>query len=808
LRGIPPAAYVKSVEKAKRFARRARKKAASLRDGRKAGLPRQSVLSGRITVQDGPYNSRKNLMKKNVDQNIFVLPLFFLSALLVLCIAVYTGFSMHATAVFLRQNIESRLVAACQAASLIVSSDELARLTNAQDLQTPAYAALKERLIAFGRDFNVTFVYYMRETDAPGMVQFIIDNDTTEDSVGLGTPPLPQEPAVISAFAGKAVSAGLGAYSVGYNGLLSAFAPVRDAGGRVIAVAGVDITDEQVIALRNRFYLLLCLLVFSVTVTAASGYLGFSRYRQKVAQAEAASISKSTFLANMSHEIRTPLNAITGMTDIGKNAADPRQKDYCLGKIEDASSHLIGIINDILDISKIEASKFELSPSEFYFEDMLQKIVGVINFKMAEKQQDFFVRIAEDIPARLKGDEQRLAQVITNLLSNAVKFTPVGGSVTLEASALSLENDVCTLRISVSDTGIGITPEQSKRLFHSFEQADSSITRKFGGTGLGLAISRRIVEMMDGEIRVDSEIGKGAVFTVTVRMPLAESSVRAGEPAGGALKDSGVSLLLADSSARTREYFQHIARQLDLSCELASDGKEALELLGRQEGRNGAPTLCFVDRDLPDMPGLELARRIKSLRPELTVVAVAPVSEWTSLRDEAAVTACIAKPFFRASVEARIRGCLGGGRHKTKEEAGRGESGSFAGRRLLLADDVEINREIVTEFLKETGMAIVPAENGRAAVELFSAPGARFDLVLMDVQMPEMDGYEATRRIREQEKLSPGAHVPIIAMTANVFQEDIDKCLNAGMDGHLGKPINMSDMLALLHARLRDPQRI
>ncbi|MDR1586979.1 MAG: GAF domain-containing protein, partial [Treponema sp.] len=230
-------------------------------------------------------------------------------------------------------------------------------------------------------------------------------------------------------------------------------------------------------------------------------------------QAVQASQAKSNFLSNMSHEMRTPMNAIIGMTSIGKAAADIEKKDYCLEKIEAASTHLLGVINDILDMSKIEANKLELSPISFEFEKMLQKVVNVINFRVDEQQQSFYVTIDRNIPCTLIGDDQRLSQVITNLLSNAVKFTPKGGTIRLNAHLLSEQNNLCTIQIEVSDTGIGISEEQQSRLFNSFEQAESSTTRKFGGTGLGLAISKRIVEMMGGEIRIASEPGKGSAFS-------------------------------------------------------------------------------------------------------------------------------------------------------------------------------------------------------------------------------------------------------------------------------------------------------
>ncbi|MDR0562507.1 MAG: response regulator [Spirochaetaceae bacterium] len=368
----------------------------------------------------------------------------------------------------------------------------------------------------------------------------------------------------------------------------------------------------------------------------------------------AASRAKSAFLSNMSHEIRTPMNAIIGMTAIGMTADTAEKKNYALKKIADASTHLLGVINDILDMSKIEANKFELSPENFEFERMIEKTIHVVAFKIEEKKIIFSAVIDEKIPRFLVGDDQRIAQVITNLLSNAVKFTPDHGSVTLRADLLSEENSACTLRIQVIDTGIGITPEQQSRLFESFVQAETSTARKYGGTGLGLVISKRIVEMMNGSIRLVSAPGKGSTFEFTIAVP------------------------------------------------------------------RGTP-------QTPEPP---------------------------------------------------------------KEEP---EQANFKGRRILVVDDIEINREILVSLLEPTLLEIDSAATGAEAVELCRKYPDRFDLIFMDVQMPEMDGFEATRLIREM-----SASIPIIAMTANVFREDIEQCLAAGMDDHVGKPIDVKDILEKL----------
>ena len=388
-------------------------------------------------------------------------------------------------------------------------------------------------------------------------------------------------------------------------------------------------------------------------------------------EAEAASRAKSEFLSNMSHEMRTPMNAIIGMTNIAQSASEIQRKDYCLNKIESASVHLLRVINDILDMSKIEANKFELSYSEFDLGKMLQSLVEVINFNLEEKTQILSVSIDENIPKTLISDDQRLSQILYNLLSNAIKFTPGGGKIGLDAVLLSEDDDgTCAIRFDVTDTGIGISKEQQSRLFDSFEQAESSITRRFGGTGLGLSISKSIVEMMGGHIWVRSEPEQGSTFSFDIR----------------AMRGS-------DSS---------------------SGG------------------------DLPDA----------------------------------------ANAYFET-----------------------GRDSCFYGRRVLLAEDIEINREIVLAMVEGTDLIIDCAENGLQAYQRFLEAPDLYDLILMDVNMPEMDGITATLNIRSLD-FPKAREIPIVAMTANVFREDVEKYLEAGMDEHLGKPLNFSDVLNLLHKYL------
>ena len=514
--------------------------------------------------------------------------------------------------------------------------------------------------------------------------------------------------------------------------------------------------------------------------------------------AEKASIAKSSFLANMSHEMRTPMNAIIGMTSIARMSGNQERKEYCLEKISEASTHLLGVINDILDMSKIEANKFELSFAEFDFEKMLQRVITVSNFRIDEKKQICTVRISNDIPAVLGGDDQHLSQVITNLISNATKFTPEGGHIRVEAELIDIVDDICTLRISVRDTGIGITEEQRLRLFKSFEQADSSTSRKFGGTGLGLAISKRIVEMMDGEIWVESTLGTGSIFTFTVKMRRVTHSK---EQLLGALVDRGdVRILAVDNTPEIREYFVEFAAHIGMQCDIADSVEGALEFVAREPKYD----IFFVDYKMPEMGGIELASRIKQANAEADIVIMLSGVEWNEIERDAraaGIERFLAKPLFPSKISDCINECLGSERAAEYVTEKINSEEDFSAFTMLLAEDVEINREIVMTILEPTNVTIECAENGVEAVGKFLRKPEKYDIILMDIQMPEMDGYEATRQIRAS-KLPRADTIPIIAMTANVFREDVDNCMAAGMNDHIGKPLDFDEVFLKLNKYL------
>ena len=511
-----------------------------------------------------------------------------------------------------------------------------------------------------------------------------------------------------------------------------------------------------------------------------------------------ASKAKSDFLSSMSHEIRTPMNAIIGMVGIGRASTDMERKEYCLSRIDDASKHLLGIINDILDISKIEAGKFQLSYEEFIFEKMIQKVIGIISFRADEKRHRLTVYIDKRIPYNIIGDDQRISQVIANLTTNAIKFTPEGKSIRIEAHFVREEDEDLVVRIAVIDEGIGLSEVQQATLFRTFQQADKSTSRKYGGTGLGLAISKHIVEAMGGKIWVESELGLGATFAFTFKTRQGVRQWR--NPLLSDISMSEIRLLVVDDERETLESFINITQQLEVACDVAMNASEALQMI-----ENKRYDICFIDWALPDIDGIELSRRIKKADDSgKPVIVLFSATEWYDIEHEAievGVTRFLPKPFFISTIAECINKCLTLAVN-AEDEANTGEIVSFKGHCLLLAEDLEINREIVMAILEPTQLEIVCAEDGAQAVKAFSDNPGRFELILMDVQMPVMDGYEATRQIRKLD-YPEAKKIPIMAMTANVFREDIEKCLESGMSDHIGKPLDTDELLIKLKRYLR-----
>jgi signal transduction histidine kinase/CheY-like chemotaxis protein len=555
---------------------------------------------------------------------------------------------------------------------------------------------------------------------------------------------------------------------------------------------GVRICDMLLAVEKDKYNDTLCKVALLKDITE-------NEYKDKMLQkaleqANSASKAKGDFLSNMSHEIRTPMNAIIGMTAIGKSSHAVEKKDDAFNKIDEASKHLLGVINDILEMSKIEADKLELSPISFDFEKMLQKIANVINFRVEERRQKFYINIGKGIPSTLIGDDQRLSQVIANLLSNAVKFTPEEGSVHLDSKILSEENGICRLQISVIDSGIGITDEQKTRLFHSFEQAETDTSRKFGGTGLGLAISKRIVELMGGSIWIESEPGKGSkfIFTVLLKNGAEEKKRLLGE----GVNWKNIRIFAVDDDPEILEFFTAFSETRGIACTVAASGEEALKILENKEEKYH---IYFFDWKLPGMNGIELARQIQMESAQKSVVIIFSSIDWQVIEDEARVAGVdkfLPKPLFPSAIVNIINECMGVD-HTAEQDKKINHIDDFAGHSILLVEDVEVNREIVQTLLEPTKIELDCAENGIEAISMFSKSPDKYDMIFMDVQMPEMDGYEATQKIRALD-IPQAKVIPIIAMTANVFREDIEKCLASGMNGHVGKPLDFDEVIQQL----------
>jgi|GEM_PF-937544 len=509
--------------------------------------------------------------------------------------------------------------------------------------------------------------------------------------------------------------------------------------------------------------------------------------------------AKSDFLSRMSHEIRTPMNAIIGMTTIAKKTEDLNRIHYCLEKISNASSQLLGIINDVLDMSKIEANKFEIDLHEFDFEKMIQNVVNVIGIKADEKQLRVSLDFDGVLTHRMFSDDLRLSQVLLNLLSNAVKFTDKNGEVTLKIDLTPMESGKSMLRAAVIDNGIGITEEQKSRLFRSFEQANGGTTRKYGGTGLGLSICKKIIGLMGGEIGVESEMGKGSTFFFEVEVGWGEALE---EPAGQRVVQRNLRVLVADDAFDVLDYCKSILNSYSIRCDTASGGREAVNMVRKGVDENDPYDIIFLDWNMPDCPGAEAAMAISEIKEDSIMVMIS-VSDWSDIEEEsrkAGVSRYLAKPMQPSALYNMVVALADGSYMPERMEDVL--EYDWQGMTILLADDVEINREIIASVLEETGVAIDNAENGLVALNMFVENPYRYSLVLMDMQMPEMDGLEATRRIRSAD-VDRAADIPIVAMTANAFKEDIQDCIDAGMNHHIAKPLDVDEMLETMALFMR-----
>ena len=517
--------------------------------------------------------------------------------------------------------------------------------------------------------------------------------------------------------------------------------------------------------------------------------------------ANQANVAKTAFLSAMSHEIRTPMNAIIGLDTIALKENDLEKVREHLKKIGSSARHLLGIINDILDMSRIESGRMILKHEEFSFNDMLEQINTMVNGQCRDKGLHYDCTIRGHIDDFYIGDDMKLKQVLINILGNAIKFTDKGGEISFTIEQVAHFEDKSTLRFIVRDTGIGIDKEYLPKIFEPFSQEDSGTSTSYGGTGLGMAITKNIVETMNGNISVKSDKGVGSEFTVNITLrnsPKTSDSVK-----GKKISITDLSVLIVDDDPIACEHAKVVLEEVGIKADVSTSGREAVKKVRLKRARHEIYNILLIDLRMPDVDGIEVTRRVRDIIGNESAIIILTAYSWDDLIEEAmsaGVDRFMAKPLFASTVINEF--------HQTLAKKNVGEPkkklAELEGRKILMAEDMPVNAEIMMMVLSMRGMEVEHAPNGQEAVDTFAkSPPNYFDAVLMDIRMPIMDGLKATETIRALER--PDAKtVPIIAMTANAFDEDVQRSLQAGMNAHLSKPVEPEHLFKTL-AELIEP---
>lgn len=718
-------------------------------------------------------------------------------------------------------------------AASVINGDRHSKLIKPEQMDTPLYNKVLAPLRAIrSHTPGIKYLYTVKYRD--NEIIFVVDaaepgdhdGDGVEDRSSLGEVYKEADPVLVQALANTkppgTAYVTKKPYQDKWGNFISSYAPFFNSSGELEGVLGVDITaDLYLQRLAEARKAALLGLIPAMIVSASLGVLVFRLRRRAVLQMQSLEIAnqraldateaKSQFLANVSHEIRTPMNAIIGMSHLAlKTKLDDKQRDY-ITKVNAAALSLLGIINDILDFSKIEAGKLSMESVPFYLDDVLNNVATLVALKAEEKGLEIMFHIDKDVPLQLIGDPLRLGQIMINLTNNAVKFTPKG-NVVISISQVKAEEPRIVLHFKVKDTGIGMTEEQLGKLFSAFSQADASTTRKFGGTGLGLTISKRLVEMMGGRIWVESVAGEGSTFQFIAEFTRQNQERRRFHLPSDSLV--GLRVLVADDNAIAREILQKSLESFSFQVTCVASGEEAIFAMEQALTQGKLFSIVYLDWMMEGMDGIQTAREIRrrfssDKIPKIVMVTAYAREDVMLVAQGVGINVFLAKPVNLSVLFESALMIMGYGsqRRQTSGEPGTpgqdDKSSSLHGLKILLVEDNEINQQIAKELLEEEGVKVEIANNGKEAVDCVHADP--FDIVLMDVQMPVMDGYTAAKLIRSDSQF---VDLPIIAMTANAMAGDRDKCLAAGMNDHIGKPINPLVMFETIRKNIKTKSRV
>ncbi|GHV71165.1 hypothetical protein AGMMS49928_21800 [Spirochaetia bacterium] len=724
--------------------------------------------------------------------------LFFISSIMLLLVGIVVMLYMTRTIKMVETATQNHLLSAARAAAAAVSVEELELFKTAEDIERPEWGLIHDRLEAFSKEHNILYVYYWRDYDGK-QIQYIIDNDNDPES--MATPEMfysrdadPITAAIVpNILLGGTYTSNLGAYTKDWAGLISGVVPVFDADGSVYCAAGVDMSDEVVIAQQQNMMVIRIVLLSSLVFSLFSGGLGMWFYHKKATESDHANQSKSSFLARMSHEIRTPMNAIIGMGELALQAEpSPRVAEY-IADIRQAGKNLLTQINDILDFSKIEAGILEINPAPYRLSSLLNDVINVSRVRAGEKALLFTANVDANIPDQLSGDEARIRQVLLNMISNAAKYTPKG-FISLSISAVYPETEnsnLLTLSIEVADSGIGIKPEDMPNLFGNFVRLDKEKNRNVEGTGLGLAITRSLCLAMGGDITVQSEYGKGSVFTAVIPQVYAPVT-RVAMVKNPAAK----TVLLYDHPGRRAESISRTLENLGVPCTITAGGDDFLAKL-----ENGGPSgfWNFALVSSTDEQNSLSAEAVSLIEKKKLPTALALLMDQRDIQNTGAIPSIIL-PAYCVPLANFLNGEITGERRKKQEMRFIAPTA-----RVLIVDDIATNLAVAEGLMSPYNMEMETCMSGQEAVDLVKLH--QYDIVFMDHMMPGMDGIMATSLIREWEAEQQKNKVPVVALTANALSGMREMFLEKGFSDYLSKPIEVARLNEVLFKWIPENKR-